>query len=118
MPTYSTTAEKTSPRDEIRVLSDEDGSVSCQVPAQQGGKYGTVRVATDSAAVYCMPTVAETERLQVLTALQCADYNQSHAAAMLGVTRQQLRRRIERHFPDGLPAKRGRPQSKQRAKAA
>jgi DNA-binding NtrC family response regulator len=76
---------------------------------------------TDSCAgaeLFRMPTVAETERIQVLTALQCADYNQSRAAAMLGVTRQQLRRRIEKHFPEALPTKRGRPQAKRRAKAA
>ena len=71
-------------------------------------------------AVYRMQTVAEAERVQIITALQNADYNQSRAAAMLGLTRQQLRRRMERHFADSLPARRGRPQSQkqQRQRAA
>jgi DNA-binding NtrC family response regulator len=74
----------------------------------------------DRSNVYRMPTVAESERIQILTAMQSSGYNQSRAADMLGVTRQQLRRRIEKHFPESLPSKRGRPQSKklQRSKAA
>ncbi len=99
-------------------LLDEGG----ESLALSGGSSAPPLDQSDSAVspeIYRMPTVAETERTQVLTALQCANYNQSHAAAMLGVTRQQLRRRIEKHFPDALPTKRGRPQSKlQRACAA
>jgi DNA-binding NtrC family response regulator len=94
--------ENVAPSDEVRTLPFVERDDSAAAPAE----------------VYRMPTVAETERIQVLTALQCANYNQSHAAAMLGVTRQQLRRRIEKHFPDTLPTKRGRPHSKQRAKKA
>jgi len=56
-----------------------------------------------------MLTAAENERIQILTAMQMANHNQSHAATLLGVTRQQLRRRIAKHFPDSMPAKRGRP---------
>ena len=56
-----------------------------------------------------MLTAAENERIQILTAMQMANQNQSHAATLLGVTRQQLRRRIAKHFPDSMPAKRGRP---------
>ena len=56
-----------------------------------------------------LTVMPKTSRIQIHTAMQMANQNQSHAATLLGVTRQQFRRRIAKHFPDSMPAKRGRP---------
>jgi DNA-binding NtrC family response regulator len=76
---------------------------------------GEVDIRAGLAQPYRMMTAAENERLQILTAMQMSDYNQSRAATMLGVTRQQLRRRIAKHFPETMPTKRGRPRTQKAA---
>ena len=55
------------------------------------------------------PTLANVEREHLQRTLERANYNQQVAADLLGIHRQQLLRKLKKHFIDTSPTRRGRP---------